>query len=178
MKCSAGIKVSRVRTLPGPHQAFRSSRASFMRPAQNRHRGPKAGTLCSRRSPKPGGGSTTSGSAAFRHEQEWPAFFWSAERRGAGAIVGYGRGVPADRDGFALWRQINFDKTGCTSRFPSVRRYSRWMPSCVAVIYSVGGCPGRCDRLPHWELSCLRFRWVTFNRGRRLMHEAFWLPGH
>ena len=104
--------------------------------------------------------------------------FWSAERRGAGAIVGYGRGVPADRDGFALWRQINPDKTGCTSRFLSVRRYSRWMPSCVAVIYSVGGCPGRCDRLPHWELSCLRFRWVTFNRGRRLMHEAFWLPGH
>ena len=44
--------------------------------------------------------------------------------------------------------------------------------------YSVGGCPGRCDRLPHWELCCPRFRWVTFNRGRRLVHEAFWLPGH
>src|SRR5208337_1795268 len=38
-------------------------------------------------------GSTTSGSAAFRHEQEWPAFFWSAERRGASSVVGYGRSV-------------------------------------------------------------------------------------
>ena len=23
-----------------------------------------------------------------------------------------------------------------------------------------------------------RFRWVTFNLGRRLVHEAFWLLGH
>jgi len=30
------------------------------------------------------------------------ARFWSAERRGAGAVVGYGRSVPAERDGFAL----------------------------------------------------------------------------
>jgi len=28
--------------------------------------------------------------------------FWSAERRGAGAVVGYVRSVPAERDGFAL----------------------------------------------------------------------------
>ena len=60
---------------------------------KNRHGGPKAVTLCLLPSPKPGDGSTTSGSAAFRHEQEWPAFFWSAERRGAGAVVGYGRSV-------------------------------------------------------------------------------------
>ncbi len=45
-----------------------------MRRAQNWHGGPKAGTLGSLRSPKPGDGLTTSGSAAFRHEQEWPAF--------------------------------------------------------------------------------------------------------
>ena len=51
--------------------------------------------------------------------------FWSAERRGAGAVVGYGRSVPAERDGFALWRRINPDKTGCTSRFLSVCHYSR-----------------------------------------------------
>jgi hypothetical protein len=30
------------------------------------------------------------------------ARLWSAEQRGAGAVVGYGRSVPAERDGFAL----------------------------------------------------------------------------
>ena len=30
------------------------------------------------------------------------ARFWTAERWGAGAVVGYGRSVPAERDGFAL----------------------------------------------------------------------------
>jgi hypothetical protein len=28
------------------------------------------------------------------------------------------------------------------------------------------------------SLRCPRFGWVTFNRGRRLVHEAFCLPGH
>jgi hypothetical protein len=51
--------------------------------------------------------------------------FLECGARGAGAVVGYGRGVPAERDGFALWRRINPDKTGCTSQFLSVRHYSR-----------------------------------------------------
>jgi len=51
--------------------------------------------------------------------------FLECGARGAGAVVGYGRGVPAERGGFALWRRINPDKTGCTSQFLSVRHYSR-----------------------------------------------------
>ena len=36
------------------------------------------------------------------HELEWPALFASAERWGADAVVGCGRAVPAEHDGFAL----------------------------------------------------------------------------
>jgi len=56
-----------------------------------------------------------------------------------------------------------------------IRAMDAFMRGCN---YSVGGCPGKCDRLPLGSLCCPRFRWVTFNRGRRLVHEAFWLPGH
>jgi len=37
---------------------------------------------------------------------------------------------------------------------------------------------GRCDRLPHLELMLPTYRVVTFNQGRSLAHNAYWLPGH
>jgi len=86
--------------LPWTAPGFQAMKGIIHAPCAKPALRPKAGTLCSLRSPKLGDGSTTSGSAAFR--TSWTRACLACGAAGAGAVVGFGRGVQAERDGFAL----------------------------------------------------------------------------